>query len=268
MSPFDFTSYRAYLDKLCATEGKSRGFRAGLARAAGCQASYLSQALGGKAHLTEDHLAGIAAHLSLPPEETDYLLLLLRFEKAGTEKLRQHLKARIQESRKEGAAMKNKVRAKEAKLSEKDLGLYASSWIPGAVHLLTSDPAHGTVDAITRRLSLPAAKVTETLHFLERIGLVQRSKQGWSYLAGSLHIPKASPWHSALQASRRELADRSVALGREGSLHFSSVFTLSASDLAELRRIAERMIEDSHKLIGGSGTDSLAAICVDVFEVV
>lgn len=268
MSPFDHSSYRAFLDRVCATEGKSRGFRAGLARAAGCQPSYLSQALNGKVHLTEDHLAGIGAHLSLRPEETDYLLLLLRLEKAGTEKLRQHLKARAAEAKKEGQAMKTKVKAKEPRLSEKDLGTYAASWIPGAVHLLTSDPAHQGADAIARRLSLPAGKVHETLHFLERAGLVQRGPKGWSYLPGSLHIPKASPWHASLQASRRELADRSVALGREGSLHFSSVFTVSRADLEELRRIAEKMIEGSHKVIGESGTEALAAICIDLFEVV
>jgi uncharacterized protein (TIGR02147 family) len=268
MSPFDHSTYRAYLNAVCDQAG-ARGLRTQLSAAAGCQPSYLSQALRGRVHLTEDHLAGIASFLRLRADETEFLLLLLREERAGTPALRRVLadqKARLQAKRK---VLKHRVGdAGPAPLSEADTGAYFTSWVPTAVHLLTSDPAFGTAEAIAERLELPLPRVTETIRFLERVGLVVQGKQGWRYAQGSFHLPRNSPWRPALHASRRELAARSVSSGAKDAVHFTSLFTISRADLRKLEQMAADFVQKAQEKIHASGTEELAGICLDVFAVV
>src|SRR5258707_1252594 len=54
MSPFDYKDYRLFLKALCRQPEAKRGFQAALAKAAGCQSSYLSQVLQGNVHVTKD----------------------------------------------------------------------------------------------------------------------------------------------------------------------------------------------------------------------
>lgn len=268
MSPFSHEAYRAYLVALC-EQPDARGLRKQLSTAAGCQPSYLSQALHGRVHLTEEHLAGIAGFLRLKAEEAEFLLLLLRLEKAGTPALRAMLEAQKAKLLARQKNLKNRVgSAGPVAMSDADVGMYFSTWIPSAVHLLTSDPAFGHAEKIAERLLLPESKVMETLRFLEKLGLVAQSKrQGWAFARGSIHLPKDSPWQSAFQASRRELAARSIALNPRGAVHFSTMFTISPEDLKKLEQLAAEFVSGAHEKIHASGTERLAAICLDVFEV-
>jgi uncharacterized protein (TIGR02147 family) len=268
MNLFDQNAYRPYLLALC-ERPDSRGLRKQLSTAAGCQFSYFSQALHGRVHLTEEHLAGIATFLRLKDQETEYLLLLLRSEKAGTPTLRATLekqKAKLLTSQK---SLKNRMSTGQPRLTEADLGIYFTTWVPSAVHLLTTDAAFRTADKIAERLKLPLSKITETLRFLERLGLVSSGKKGWAYTHNSsFFVPKDSPWQSTLQATRRELAARSITLNPRDSVHFSLMFTISPQDLRKLERMAADFVEKAQERVHASGTECLAAICLDVFEVI
>lgn len=268
MTIYNYSDYRSYLNAFCQAENAPRGLRAALAREAGCQASYLSQVLKGRVHLTEDQLLGIASHLELSAAETEHMLLMLRFEKAGTAKLKTHLQKAITLSQREQMNLKNRIVADELTQDHEALGIYFSSWIPSAVHLLTSSSHTQTIDSISARLNIPTAKTKETLIFLERFGFIERQDQRWVHGKRSLHIPKNSAFQIAAQTTRRELAARSIALNPADAFHFSSVFTIDELDLKELKELFAKLVEKSHKIIQKSGTNRLACVCMDLFEVV
>lgn len=267
MNPYEYNDYRIYLKVVCEVSA-TRGTRASLARAAECQASYFSQVLKGKVHLTEDQLLGITAFLNLEKHEIEHLLLLLRWQKAGTPRLRQYLQTLIQQSRKARANLAHQVNAENVVDNEEYLGVYFNSWIPSVIHLLTSSPSYQTPEAIAERLHLPLKKVKETLKFLELAGFVEHHQKKWTYKRGSIHLTKESPWQPTMQLTRRELAARSIAVNPEDSIHFSSVFTMDEKDLEEIRKMMRQSIEKSHKIISDSGTEKLVCMCMDLFEVI
>ena len=266
MSPFDFKTYREYLKAVC-QHSPERGAKAAMARAAGCQASYLSQVLQERVHLTEDQLLGIIKYIDLGKQETEFLFLLLRLERAGTTELKNYINQQIEHAEKSREDLSNKIGTEYTVQSIQNLSMYFSSWIPSAIHLLTSSDDHKTVEAIAKRLRLPTKKVRETLKFLEQAGFVKRIPGGWDYANGSMHIPKASAVQTTLQTSRRELAVRSIQLNPENEIHFSSIFTLDQEDLEKIKKLAGQLVEKSHSIIRNSGTEKLACICLDVFEV-
>jgi uncharacterized protein (TIGR02147 family) len=268
MNAFQFKDYRSYFNALSSSDTAPRGFRAALAREAGCQASYLSQVLKNRAHLTEDQLLGIAVHLRLSSAEIDHLLLLLRYEKAGTKKLKEHLARALQISQEAHKSLKTRVPAESFADEQNILGTYFSSWIPSAVHILTSSIEFQTPGAIAKRLGLPLRKVQETLEFLEGVSFVERSGSRWSFKRNSFHVPKESALQPAVQATRRELAARSMALNPVGAIHFSSLFTIDEADMKAIQDLLRDLVEKSHRLIQDSGTENLACLCLDLFEVV
>jgi DNA-binding MarR family transcriptional regulator len=267
-NPFQYNEYRRFLNDICASEHAPRGYRAALARSAECQAAYLSQVLREKAHLTEDQLLGIGNFLELKLPEIEFLMLLMRHEKAGTPKLKKYLNSSIEKLRREQLNLKNWLDADSLNLSHEILLQYLSTWIPSTVHLLTSSPEFCTPAKIAQRLSLTQDKVSETLFFLEKYGFVEREGSQWKFKSGSKHLEKDSPLQHLLQVGRRELVSRSLTQGSPASMHFSSVFTLSEKDLMEIKDVMTRSIERSHNLIQASGTEKLACICIDVFEVI
>lgn len=267
MKPFEFAFYREYLRNVCDQESK-RGLQAALAKSAGCQASYFSQMLKDRVHLTEDQAIGVAEYLQLSHKEMEHFMLLLRWEKAGTEKLKNFLKKAIEESIKGQLNLSYQVGAARIVYSEEDLGKYFSSWIPSAVHLLTSSPNFNTAEQISKRLGVPKEKIFEALQLLLKMGFVQNRGDRWQFSKGSMHVEKESPWQSPMQASRRHLAMCSILENPPEAVHFSSLFTIDKDDFGELKKMTSRYIQKSHEKIKTSGTEELYCLCLDLFEVI
>lgn len=266
MNVYEYKDYRDFLSKLI-KESPQRGFQASLAKAAGCQASHLSQVLKQKVHLTEDQAIGIADYIELSAMETEYFILLIRLAKAATIRLQRFLEKLIEESQGEQLALSQRVDAKSIVSSSAEVGMYTSSWIPSAVHLLTSSPSHQTVEKIASRLNLSTIKVKETLLLLVKMGFVENQNDQWKYSNGAIHLPKNSPWNSSFQNSRRHLAIKSISENKQDSFHFSSVFTIDESDRDELKKLLGSYIEKSHKIISNSGTADLCCMCLDFFSI-
>jgi hypothetical protein len=93
-------SYRDFLHHEIKSSGR-RGFKTRLAEAADCQQSRMTQVLNGTAQLNEDQALGICEFLRLTDAESDFFILLVRYERASSEKLRDHLKAKMMRVRSE-----------------------------------------------------------------------------------------------------------------------------------------------------------------------
>lgn len=268
MELYAYNDYRQFLADLCSDEKAPRGFQARLAKSAGCQASYFSQILKAKVHLTEDQALGVTQALSLTNLETEYFLLLLRMAKAATPRLRTYLEKSLQSARAKRLDISQSVDADRIVYNEEELGRYLSSWIPTAIHLLTSSEDYRTPQKMATRLQIPLKTVKETLDLLLKMKLVRVQGDEFFYNQGTMHVPKDSPWQSAMQTSRRQLALKSIAINPEEATHFSSVFTISKKDAEKIQLLINELIQKSHKAIVASGSDELYSLCIDFFEVV
>ncbi len=268
MSVFKYSNYRDLLKDLLYGPDSRRGDQSELAKAMGCQASYLLQVLKGKAELTEDHAIRLAHHLNLGDLQTEYVLLLLRISRAATQDLVQFLEKRRAELFRQQSDLENKVESRPLLDSEQFLSRYFSSWIPSTIHVATSSEKFQNAFAIAERLSLPIGIVEDTLSFLEKHSLIKRQGKDFLFNGGSIHLPRRSALNEAHQSSRRIQALRSIQQQNNESLHFSSVFTLDEKALKELKHMITQLIESSHKKIHDAGTDEIYAMNMDLFKVV
>lgn len=268
ISVFKYANYRELLKDLLYGPDSKRGDQSELAKAMGCQASYLLQVLKEKAELTEDHVIRLAHHLNLGDLQTEYFLQLLRISRAATKDLIQFLEKRRADLMRQQSDLENKVESRPLLDSEQFLSRYFSSWIPSTIHVATSSEKFQSPSAIAERLSLPINIVEDTLNFLEEYSLIKRRGKDFLFASGSIHLPRRSALNEAHQSGRRIQVLRSIQQQNNESLHFSSVFTLDEKSFKELKHMMTQFIEGSHKKIHEAGTDEIYAMSMDLFQVV
>src|SRR3990167_6287563 len=96
---FEYTSYKDYLRHLLLERSEVRGYQSQLSKAAGCQASYLSQALKTKVELTPDHAVGIGSFMQMNETELDYFLSLVLYSRATLSALKELLAKKLEQMR-------------------------------------------------------------------------------------------------------------------------------------------------------------------------
>lgn len=96
MSIFNFDSYRRYLvNHLSLLPHKGRGHISKMANAMKIQPTLMSMILSGTRELNPENAIELSIYLEHTEIESEYFLLLVQYERAGTYKLKGHFKKRI-----------------------------------------------------------------------------------------------------------------------------------------------------------------------------
>ncbi len=257
MNIYEYNNYASYLDSII--KHGSWGIQSQIAKAANCQASYLSQVIRGKAHLTSDHVIGIATFLKLSTDETEFFLKLVEHEKAGP-----LLKKFMQERLNEMKQIRNDlaVRYQVPSLADSEAQVcYYSSWHWSAIHILVS-AGFNTLDRLSRRILLPMEVIRSTLLGLEQMGLIKQKNGTWSELNKSIHLPNGSHLTGLNHWNWRQRAIQDAQFQNNTSLHYSSVQSLSHSDLQKIKALMLQLLDQSRNIIKNSpGEDGFCLNC-------
>ena len=263
---FQFEDYRSYLKSVI--QGAPRGFKTKLSSAMGCQGIYLIRALKGEAQLSEDQAFKAAEFLKLSPKEAEFLLDLVRLSKASDPKFSRYLKNSLQKRSAEMREVSKRVAAKDLSASLETRVEYYSSWRPSILHLATSCPHLATDQALSDRFALELVEVKKLMNFLIEAGLVQIVKGRYSFLGGSIHLPKGSPMQRVFQRELRSLVARTFDRQRDNSLHHSVVFATSAVHQEEIRSTLLNLIEKTHTDLQQTKSEDLYVLAIDFSSVV
>lgn len=263
---FSFTDYRSYLKDAAESFETTWGVWTKFAKAAGCQTPYLSQVMKEKAHLTADHVIGLAEFLRLNEDETEFFFLLLDLGRAGTPKLRKHLSARMAKIRKARENLSERLKKPRFETQQTE-SLYYSAWFWSAMHVIVSIPEFQTTAAIANRLMLPVDFIHNALEKLEELGIVNRDGEKWKHGAADIHVPKNSPMVSVHHQNWRQRAVADSMLPMHDGVHYTAVYSISRTDFEKLKARMLEMIEYSRVLIGPSKEEELIAFTCDIFRV-
>jgi uncharacterized protein (TIGR02147 family) len=265
-NPFDHRDYKVYLLALIATyPNQGRGVRKGLAEALRCQVAYVSHVLAGAYHFSPEQAEAAARFFGLSPEESEYLVLLVAFNRAGTHELRAFYERILGTRVAEHQSLKTRVKIKET-LDREDQAIYYSHWYYGAIHMLLTIPEFRTRDGVSRRLGLSARRTAEVLDFLVSRGLAR--KDGGTYLPTNavIHLEGDSPLIARHHSNWRMTAAASLGDEKPSDLHYSGVVTCSVEDLPRVRERIARCLEECMEIIKPSKEERLAGLCLDWFE--
>lgn len=264
-SVFDYNSYKDFLKKIIQLQKSQRGFQSKMAKFAGCQPSYLSQALIGKADLLPDHILGIAKFLTMTELETDMFLTLLQRSRATSLEYKYYLDKKIEHLR----DIKNDLseRMKVKKISTDIEKFYYTSWYWSAVHIATSVPGFQTAEELSKRLSIPLNTLALILSKLESHGLILKKGKRWVYKEGAGHLPKESLMTELNHTHLRQRAILDVQKNQADSIHYSSVFTMKKEDSLQLNELIIKFLSESRKISDPSMPEEVFCLNLDYFKI-
>jgi uncharacterized protein (TIGR02147 family) len=267
MNLFEFDDYKRLIEAKIKENAAHRAYRSLLAQKIGCQKSYFSQVMNSHIHLTPDHGALLAQFWGFSEGETAYFVDLILYARASSEALKRHVRARLNQARSSRESPSEQF-AWPALKDEAAKSLYYSSWHWSAIHILVSVPGFKTASSVAEKLGLPLATVESALKWLEKVELVRRRREGgWNVTDQFLFLPNHSPMNEAHHLSWRARAMANLQSQDKESLHYSSVFTLSAEDFHKVKAMIVAYVDSLHKIISPSEPEELVCLGCDLFKV-
>lgn len=264
---YSFTDYRLYIKcKIYNGHRARKGELSSLAQAIPCQTSYLSRVMSGEADLSLEQADSAGRHLGLSQDENSFFILLVQYNRAGTQSLRAHFKRNIITAQEERLSLHKRVGVKQV-LSKEDQATYYSLWYYAAVHVMTGIPALQTKGAMAQELGLPLSRIAEILEFLVSARLVKEAPDG-RYLTGEgkLHLKKDSRMILRHHSNWRTQAIRSMEKELESGIHYSVLLNTSKKDAEILRGMIAKFIEEFMKVVHPSVDEEMNCLVIDFFK--
>lgn len=266
-SIFEFRNYRKYLE--WAFEQRSaNGFGEAkrLAEHLRIHPTFVSQVLKGVKSLSPEQALGVTTYLNLNNLETDFFLLLVQIDRAGTSDLKKHLQAKLKETESKANQLVNRVKH-DAQLTPEQQATFYSDWLYSACRLSTLLPKMQTLDQLADYLGVSKARLKEVTDFLVESGMLKL--EGGRFAVGPLatHLDGKSPWIKSHHTNWRQKALERLSFPNESSLHYSAPMTLSRVDMKKIKELLIKSINEVDEILEPSPSETLVCLNIDWFEV-
>jgi len=266
MNVYNCSSYQEFLDKSLATSGVTRGLRSKLAKQLNCRVSHISQVISGQNHLSLELAFKTAEFLKLSDSETHFFILLVNKGRAGNYKLKEYFHKQIVEILSERTQVNKRLQVSD-ELTPDQVMHYYSSWYISAIHILCSLEFIKSNDDIIERLKISKQQVDQSVDFLIETNILKKSKNGLKTTGRRIHLDSKSKLISKHHSNWRIKSMNAFDQFKNKNLHFSAVYSFADKDWKQLKEILLKSLEDSEKVIKDSPQDTLAALCIDFFEI-
>lgn len=270
MQVFDHANYLVVLQEVLAENAGIRGYKSSMARAMGCQASYLSQVLVGKVNITPEQALALADFWNFEELETEFFLTLVNYERAGTERLRRRLRKAIEELREKSYLFRSQHRGNVkplVKVNPEDAIFYWSNWECTAIFEYLKLPEARKLSQIAQRFHLPLEFVGRLLERMKRMGLVEVENDLWK-AAGEIEISVDEI--GLIQSFHRAMRDRAnyrLITPETMLMTFTLIGGISKSDLHVVSNLLREMTVKAASLQKESQAEELVSLCVDFYLV-
>jgi len=263
MNIFQYEHYKSFLTKkISLLPGHGRGELTRIAKALDIHTTMVSHVFHGNSHFTMEQSLKLAAYLGFNELETEYLVALVQWERAGDKRTKDFCFSKIQEIQHKALNLTKRLNTQN-ELSDQDRAFYYSSWLYPMTRLLTAIDRFQTVEALTQELRLPIAKVRRTLDFLMNRGLCIEEKNKIKYGSVPTYIEASSPLVVRHHLNWRQKSQEQFEQIRDQDLVFTLPGVLSESDAKQVREILIQAIEEIKKVTDPSPSDDLYILNID-----
>lgn len=263
---YDHTDYIQYLNARLKSSPQARGSQAALAKFLGVQSSFLSQVLSRRAHLSREQAVRIGEFFTLPYDELRFFMLLVDADRAGSKALEEFYRTEIQSLLQQREEVQERIGVHE-QLADEAQTVYYSSWVYGAVHILTALPGTQSVDAIARHLRLPKEQIENVVEWLRKNDLVTKNTDGSLGIGkGRIHIGRHSRHVARHHANWRIKSIDSLERSTPADLHYTAFLGISKEAMAHLKEKLMTFLQEIEPVIAESKEEKGVVLLLDLFE--
>lgn len=265
MDIFKDNNYKNFLHfRLKNLPKNGRGLKTKLAQHLSINSTLVSQILSGDKDFTLEQAQKVAQFLGLQKIETDYFILLVQINRAGTKDLKDYYIEKREQLKKEGTKLSRRIDINKG-LTDLERSVFYSSKIYSSVHLYTSIEQKCSLEKIMERFKLTRIRTVEIITFLISAGLIYETNGHYIMAAKSTHLDKGSPFllnhHMNWRAMALEKADH---LSDE-EMMYTGNFSLSKKDFLKIREELFAHLQKVLKTVHDSPAEELANLNIDFF---
>lgn len=267
ISIFNYMDFRYFLtDQFKSLPKAGYGQSRRLANHLEVHTTLISQVLRGKKSFSLEQAVGVCEFLSLSDIETDYFLLLIQLDRAGTPALRKNLARQLAELRAQSNELVNRLASKRT-LGERDRAIFYSDWAYSAVRQQIAINGFQTLEAIADHFGFTRRRTKEILEFLLSVQLCLEEKGILKVGPAMTHLESTSPWVRVSHMNWRAKAIAALDRENQAKLNYTAPMTLSKSDAEKIREMIAKFLESVDSIVEPSPSEALYCLNIDWFEV-
>ncbi len=265
MNIFDYNEYRNIIKHLIAIKPrKGRGLIGSIAKYIGAHPTVVSLVLHGDREFSQEQAFGICNYFGFSQMETEYFLLLLQYERAGTTNLKNFYKLKIEEIKKNSLNIAKRMEV-ERKLTDLERAIFYSKWTYMATWLFLAVDDGQTLESVMQRFSIPRPEAIEIINFLKSVGLCSLENGLYKVQSQYIHLEFGSPFLARHHSNWRIKALQRIDDLSEDELMYTVPFAISKKDFALVRENLLQVIKSSMKTILASPSEEVACMTIDLF---
>lgn len=266
-SIFESESILDFITERVGDRTQRRGMKSTLAKAIGCQPSYLSQILKNQTQLTLEQGADAADFFQLPELDKDYFMLLLQKERSGNYRLQSFYQKKMDRVLNKKNNLAQRLKDETKGISEDAAEKYYSSWQYLAIHILTSIPTYDNTKKISEHLGLTIERTEHILQFLVQHNFVEYKDQRYTIGSRHLHLEKENKLNHHHQLNwRLKALDQTRSL-ETSEINYAGVYSLSKKDAEIIKENIIKLIKNNLKVVAPSVEEVMYCSVIDFFEV-
>lgn len=268
---YQFDDYRPALRELLlakkAAHGRAFTFDR-LAKACRVQKSYLSRALGGHAHLSEDQVEIATDFLGVSEPEARYIGLAHAYQRAAYRQRRVRLKAELRAEQARSGRLESVLSTPRAETDLSEAVLYHLDPDAVLVHMFLTIPRFAeNSKLIGSALGLSPSALSAVLAKLERLGLIRSEATRYVAALPNSHVSSESPLqrpHALLQ--RTKAFERLLRGDTDNAYNFSVVFSADEATFRNVKQAFLALLQEMQKQVVAASSDEVYQMNFDLFS--
>lgn len=264
-SVFEEKDHYSYLSAQLDPRRAARGTKLRLAKHPRVQPAFISQVLKRKHPLSLELAESANTFLGHSLEESEYFLLMVSHDRAGTVALRQVYKRSMDDFLRRRQEVIGRL-GRKGEISSAAQGVYYSSWLYSAIHVATTIPHLRKLKPLLDFFGIPLGRMREILQFLQENRLIEKSGEDFLATKNWIRLARTSPLINKLHSNWREVAVANLAYQTEEDLNFSGIYSLDEASAREIREALLECIKKQVKVIEQAPEKKLYVLGVDFFS--
>ena len=270
MKVYDAKNYVEFVVDTLSLGNKAipRGRIKDLANLLRCHASFISQIIRGKAHMSHEQAHRFCSYAQLSDEETEFFINLLNRDRAGTNELKALFNGILKRKLVERRSLQKRARLTPTLSRDQEI-VYFQSFTYPLIHAALHLPDLKEPKQLSITLGIPEPEVSEALKLLNELGLATQRDEKWHPTVKNLHVGKESPLNRTYHANWRLKTAMLLQEGRRTHehTHFTSLFCISKKDVERIRELILTHLEKVRQEMVASDSERLFVLCLDYFPI-
>lgn len=266
MNIYEYDNYRRFLSAYIGSlPKKGHGTLSLWAKKLGVSTTLISQILAHKKSLSLEMAETLARHLNLTNKETDYFILMVEYDRAGTKNLKEYFYQKLSEAQRNSSFLKNRIQ-NVTELSSEAKAVFYSNWAYSGITNLVACKDVSTIEDLVSALKIPRQAVIQVIEFLVRHNLIIGRKKGWDVGPQSTYITSDSPLAQKHHQNWRLRAIHTMDECRTEDLFYTSPMSLSLELAKKLRSQLVQFIEETQRQVAPSPSEVVRCLNIDLFK--